>query len=49
MPLADNRAFSINKFIFNPYWQTASIGKLCYALTCFALGAALMALLGKWA
>lgn len=37
------------QFIFNPYWQAASLGKLCYALSCFGLGAGCMALLGKWA
>ncbi|GAA5915198.1 uncharacterized protein JCM6883_001763 [Sporobolomyces salmoneus] len=38
-----------HEFIFNKAYHTCSWGRLTFSLTCFALGAGIMALLGKWA
>ncbi|GAA5883973.1 hypothetical protein JCM16303_001342 [Sporobolomyces ruberrimus] len=38
-----------HEFIFNKSYHTCSWGRLSFSLICFALGAGIMALLGKWA
>ncbi|TNY21127.1 ZIP-like iron-zinc transporter [Rhodotorula diobovata] len=38
-----------HEFIFNKYYHTCSWSRLWFSLACFALGAGIMALLGKWA
>ncbi|GAA6012786.1 hypothetical protein JCM11491_002561 [Sporobolomyces phaffii] len=38
-----------HEFIFNKAYHNCSWGRLTFALVCFALGAGIMALLGKWA
>ncbi|POY76372.1 hypothetical protein BMF94_0569 [Rhodotorula taiwanensis] len=38
-----------HEFIFNKFYHTCSWTRLWFSLGCFALGAGLMALLGKWA
>lgn len=38
-----------HEFIFNKQYHTCSWGRLVFSLTCFALGAGIMSLLGKWA
>ncbi|GAA5941397.1 uncharacterized protein JCM15063_006086 [Sporobolomyces koalae] len=38
-----------HEFIFNKAYHSCSWGRLFFALICFALGAGIMALLGKWA
>jgi len=38
-----------HEFIFNTYYYTCSWQKLTFVISCFAAGAGIMALLGKWA
>ncbi|GAA5996054.1 uncharacterized protein JCM10292_004918 [Rhodotorula paludigena] len=38
-----------HEFIFNKTYHTCSWARLVFSLVCFALGAGIMALLGKWA
>lgn len=38
-----------HEFLFNPKMHQASTGKIIYACSCIMVGAAIMALLGKWA
>ncbi|BGP42674.1 hypothetical protein JCM10449v2_006686 [Rhodotorula kratochvilovae] len=38
-----------HEFIFNKFYHTCSWPRLFFSLACFALGAGIMALLGKWA
>lgn len=38
-----------HEFIFNSYYHTCSNKRIIFVIVCFALGAGIMALLGKWA
>ena len=38
-----------HEFIFNKFYHTCSWARLWFSIGCFALGAGIMALLGKWA
>lgn len=46
-PQTDSSA--VLQFILNNYWQTAPIGRVVFALVCFATGAAIMSILALWA
>lgn len=45
----DLSKISLSLFLTCRHYHNCSWGKLLFSLTCFALGAGIMALLGKWA